>query len=67
MGYGKSVGMKALEATKIVVKEEVHLQRLYLPAYTKNIVTIRVYQKAGFKIFNEHIADNGINEYTMSV
>ena len=65
--HGKSVGVNALKAIKIVAKEYLHLKRLNLHVYTENQAAIKVYQNAGFEIVDKHIADNGLNEYTMTV
>lgn len=65
--HGKSVGVNALEALKIIAKEKLHIQKLYLHVFMQNKTAIRVYQKVGFEIEDEHIADNGFREYTMCV
>lgn len=67
IAHGKSVGRNAIEALKYVANDQLKLKRLYLHVYKDNIPAIVVYQKTGFVICDEHVGENGLLEYTMSV
>lgn len=65
--HGKSVGVNALEAIKMIAKDKLNLSKLYLHVYSENEAAVKVYKKAGFKIESKHVAENGLDEYTMEV
>ena len=67
IAHGKSIGINALEAVKLIARIELDLKRLYLHVYKDNLPAVNIYKKTGFKIINEHIAANGLDEYTMSI
>lgn len=65
--HGLNVCVNALNAVKELAREKLKLKTLYLHVYQDNIPANIVYERAGFRIDSEHVADNGMIEYTMSI
>lgn len=65
--HGKHVGVNAIEALKKIACEDLGLSELYLHVFTDNIIAVKVYEKAGFKIIDKHQTSDGIYEYTMKL
>lgn len=65
--HGLNVCVNALFAAMKIAKEKLALRKIFLHVYQDNVPAVKVYKKAGFVLEDEHISDNGLIEYTMSV
>ena len=62
---GHGIGTYATEAALKVATEQLGKTRVLLFVYKENRVAINLYTSVGFKVVDEHYADDGRNEYTM--
>ena len=65
--HGLDVCANSLKAICQIAKAELALNRIYLHVYADNIPAVKAYEKAGFVVDEEHNAENGLKEYTMSI
>jgi|GEM_PF-1631878 len=65
--HGKHAGTFAVKAIIEIASRQLGLSRLVLHVFKDNQAAVKVYQQAGFKIKDKHIADNGAEEYLMSI
>lgn len=65
--HGLGVCINALKAVMDIARNDLELKTIYLRVYRDNIPAVKVYERAGFTIEEEHLADNGMLEYTMRI
>lgn len=65
--HGLNVCVNALSAAMKIAREKLSLHKIFLHVYKDNIPAVKVYKRAGFVVVDEHVSDNGMMEYTMSI
>lgn len=65
--HGLKVALNALNALKRIAQNDLSLQKIYLHVYKDNLPALKVYKEAGFSITSQHISDNNLTEYIMSI
>lgn len=64
--HGRKVGLNATIAATNIAFNLLKLKKVNLYVYIDNLAALKIYQKAGFVISDEHRTATGRNEYTMT-
>ena len=65
--HGKKVGSNASIAATQIAFDVLKLKTVKLYVFPENISAYKVYQQAGFRVSDVHKAENGAEEYTMTI
>ncbi len=63
--HGKKVGLNASIAATRIAFEQLNMEVVNLHVFKDNFVALKVYQKAGFIVVDEHTTDDGKYELSM--